>query len=173
MTHFERAIEIVLQSEGRYSNDPRDPGGETNYGISDRRDGKIDGLVDVTGNGAGDVPVADLTREQAIVIYKREYWDKLRLDEMPWPINLYVFDTAVNQGLSVAPRILQKALGVPQDGVLGRVTMSALERANTTHLAFLIMADRALRYTGTRNFDTYGRGWLKRLFEVAYKGQQC
>jgi lysozyme family protein len=149
---FERAFEIVVGLEGGYSNDEDDSGGETKYGISKR--------------AYPDLNIKTLTLEQAKSIYRFDYWEPLRCDELPWPLSMMVFDCGVNQGLNAAAKTLQRALNVTQDGVIGNVTLAKAKNAGAETCA-LFLADRSLRYTGTRNFDKYGRGWLKRLFLVA------
>lgn len=155
---FDKAFEHVIGVEGGYVNDPRDPGGETIYGITRR-----------------DHPVAweagTPTLEQAKAIYKSHYWNPVKADELPWPLALFVFDAAVNQGAGTAVKLLQKALGVAQDGILGQQTLAAVKKANASELCGLYLADRALRYTGTRNFDVYGRGWFKRMFLIAMESK--
>lgn len=152
---FERAVEIVLAEEGGYINDPNDPGGETRYGISKRAYPELD--------------IAKLTVEQAKAIYRRDYWEPCKCDKLPWPLSLYVFDCAVNQGVVPAIKLLQRAVQTTQDGVLGQQTLTLASRANPWHMA-QFMAFRAMRYQSTRNFDRFGAGWLTRLFTVAAKG---
>jgi len=90
-----KAIEFVLQHEGGYSNDPADPGGETHWGISKRAYPKLD--------------IKNLTREQAISIYFNDYWIKSGADELFYPMDIIVFDCAVNMGLSRAKVLLQES----------------------------------------------------------------
>ena len=78
-----------------------------------------------------------------------------------------MFDANVNQGIDAANRCLQRAAGVAVDGIAGTQTMRAVASQDPRELAALFLAERAIRYTGTRNFDKYGRGWLKRLFLAA------
>jgi lysozyme family protein len=111
--------------------------------------------------------IADITLADAKSIYQQGYWTPARCDQLPWPLAYFVFDAAVNQGWQNAVKLLQKSVGTAQDGVIGNNTLVAIKRADQKELCALFMADRALRYTGTRNFDVYGRGWLKRLFVVA------
>lgn len=156
MSDFDQAFESVISIEGKYSNDPRDPGGETMFGVSKR--------------SYPDVDIKNLTLDGAKAIYKRDYWDKIKGDLLPYPLNLFMFDCAVNQGVDPAIRLLQKTLGIQQDGIFGILTVAAAKKMGKEALA-LYLSDRALRYTGTRNFDTYGRGWLKRLFVVAMEAK--
>ena len=150
MSDFTQCFDKIIIAEGGYVNDPTDPGGETNYGISKRAYPNVD--------------IKNLTLEQAKLIYKNDYWDKVRGDEISYPLNLFMFDCAVNQGVDVAIKLLQKTLGVPQDGILGVQTLKAIQKSQGVETGF--MANRALRYTGTKNFDKYGFGWLKRIFKI-------
>lgn len=157
MNNFDKALAFILREEGGYVNDPRDPGGETNFGISKRQ--------------YPDVDVKNLTPATAGEIYRRDYWDVCKCEQLPWPLSLFVFDAAVNQGCDAragfaAQKLMQKALDVPQDGILGPRTMAAAAKARPWHAA-RFMAFRAMRYQGTRNFDKYGEGWLTRIFRVA------
>ena len=93
---FDTAMTAVLGYEGGYVNDPNDPGGETNWGISKRAYPNLD--------------VKNLTRDGAIQIYRRDYWDALGCDRFPSVIAIALFDAAVNQGPVAAVRILQRAL---------------------------------------------------------------
>ena len=153
MSRFDEAFEHVVGVEGGYVNDPNDPGGETKYGISKRAYPNIN--------------IVGLTLDNAKQIYLDDYWTQVRGDELPWPLAYFVFDAAVNQGVQQAKKLLQKALGTVQDGIIGQNTLRALQKADQSELCAMFMADRALRYTGTRNFDAYGRGWFKRLFKIA------
>lgn len=153
MSDFDRAFALVVGLEGGYEPPgTSDPGGETRYGISKRAYPAED--------------IENLTLDRAKAIYATDYWLKAGCARMPWPISALVFDAAVNQGIDPAIRCLQKALGCPQDGIFGVRTQTALTLSDDAETAALFMAERALRYTGTRNFDQYGRGWFKRLFVV-------
>ena len=154
--YFDRAVQLILDLEAGYSNDPNDPGGETNFGISKRAFPHVD--------------IKNLTREKAIDLYRRYYWDYVRGDELPWPLALHVFDMAVNQGVQPAITTLQRAAGVQPDGQLGPVSMARVRAIPTLELAPMFSAFRALRYMTTKNFDRYGAGWLKRLFRVSMEG---
>src|SRR5687768_14929702 len=99
MAKFEIAIPHTLAWEGGYVWHKADPGGETNRGITDRLDGKVDGLADVDGDGIGDVVLKGLSEEQAKEIYKRKFWDRMHGDEIKsQAIAGILFDGYVNMG---------------------------------------------------------------------------
>lgn len=148
---FEVAVELILKHEGGYVNHPRDPGGETNYGISKRAYPELD--------------IRNLTREQAIAIYERDYWDKCRCDEMPSGLALSVFDMAVNAGNARAIRILQYILGVSVDGRIGPITLAASQ--DTIETDIYEYANKRLEfYQSLPTWNTFGRGWTRRAEET-------
>lgn len=149
---FDRAFSVVVGQEGGLVKDPNDPGGETNFGISKRAYPKVD--------------IENLTLDQAKDIYRRDYWAPIKGDFLPSPLGLFVFDAAVNQGVDAAIKMLQRALGCAQDGIIGAETVKRAQAATPWHMA-KFMALRAMRYQGTRNFDRYGEGWLTRTYLVA------
>ena len=151
---FEKAVEMVIELEGGYSNDAKDPGGETKFGISKRAHPHVD--------------IKNLSLDEAKGIYARDYWHKVHGDKLPWPLSLCVFDAAVNQGPTAAVMLLQKTLAVPQDGLIGPETLKAAAKASKETCS-RFMAHRAVRYAGNANFSSYGHGWMARLFRVALK----
>ena len=108
-----------------------------------------------------------MTLDRAKLIYKRDYWDSVKGDVLPAKLNTIVFDAAVNQGVDAAIKMLQKAVGVAQDGILGRDTLLAVTTKSGRDLCCKLLTERAMRYIGTRGFDNYGRNWFRRLFVVA------
>jgi len=152
MSDFEKAVNLVLSEEGEYINDPHDPGGETKFGISKR--------------AYPEVNIHSLTIDQAKAIYMKEYWEPCRCSELPWPVSLFVFDAAINQGTDAAIKMLQHTLQTNQDGVIGPVTLNLAKESRKWHWA-RFMAFRAMRYQGTRNFNRFGENWYIRLFRIA------
>ena len=150
-TIFDQAVAFVLEDriEGGYVNDPRDPGGETSFGISKRSYPKVN--------------IKSLTRDGAISIYKRDYWDAAGCDTMPPKIAVAVFDCAVNQGVGIAKRLIQKAAGVGADGIIGPKTRAAIGRANQEDLVVQFLGWRLRRYAFTANASIYMRGWSNRV----------
>jgi len=152
---FEVAVEVILRWEGGDTNRADDPGGLTRFGIAQTKHPELD--------------VTTLTRDQAIAIYKEEYWDALGLDALPPSIALLVFDCAVNQGTGRAGILLQKALGFvgrDLDGKIGTVTRSAVWGANLVELRREFSARRAYAYGTLESFGVFGFGWMRRLLDL-------
>jgi lysozyme family protein len=149
MTAFDRAFGVVIGHEGDLSDDARDPGGLTRYGISQRAHPGVD--------------VRNLTLAQAKQIYLERYWLPLRADAMPEAVALQVFDAAVNHGIKPAVRMLQRALGVPVDGVIGPVTLNAMVSVDDARFVAHFAAERLSYYTDLAGWEVYGRGWTRRV----------
>lgn len=161
---FSFAFELVLRHEGGYVNDPDDPGGETKFGISDRADGKIDGSFDGK-------KIREITEEDAKEIYKKLYWDAAGCDYFDDVTAICLFDCAVNFGVDAAKKLLQTTLKVTADGEIGPKTMSAAFQQQAT-LPHAFLLERIMKYTRTKNFDKYGRGWVARSINTYFKSKQ-
>lgn len=154
MTRFEWCVERVLHIETEeLTDDPDDPGGLTKFGISQ--------------HAHPDVDIVNLTRESAIELYRRRYWEPVRAELLPLPLDYYVFDCAVNQGVDRAARTLQRVVRVPIDGIIGPTTIGAAWNAPRAETAARYLTKRALHYAALPTFPKYGEGWFKRLFLVA------
>lgn len=155
---FKDAVEFVLEQEGGYTLDPNDPGGETNYGISRKAYPALD--------------IKNLTREGAIEIYHRDYWKPCKCDDLPRHFAFIVFDTAVNQGPRVAIRLLQIALGVTVDGIIGPKTLAAASSAKPRAIR-LALAERLAAYARLMaekpNLLRYALNWSFRVLSLAKK----
>ena len=147
---FDRAFELLIGLEGGYVHDPNDPGGETKFGISKRAYPALD--------------IVSLTAVDAKRVYRRDYWEFVFGDALLWPLSYFVFDAAVNQGVAPAIRMLQQALGVEADGIIGPQTLASVGRFPQSEVCSLFLALRGVRYAGTHGFKHYGLGWFKRLF---------
>lgn len=152
---FQRALQIILFHEGGYVKDLHDPGGETNMGICKRE--------------FPDLDIKNLTITEVSDIYFKKYWTPCRCDRLPDPLALIVFDCAVNQGVQTAIKMLQMVIGVRGDGVIGTRTLSAVAKWDVKALVNAFTAARILRYTETRNWDTYKKGWIRRVVDVHQK----
>lgn len=165
MDTFKRALELVVGVEAGFSNDPNDPGNWTG--------GKC-GVGQLKGTNRGisaasypSLDIANLTDDQIDAVYATDYWRACACDQMPWPLCLFIFDMAVNQGQPIARITLQRTLGVNADGDIGPVTLAAASRMDDEQLA-IFMTARAFRYMQAGNFGTDGHGWFKRLFLMAF-----
>jgi lysozyme family protein len=110
---FDEIIEVTLEHEGGYVHDPKDLGGETNFGIAKRF--------------YPDVDIKSLTKEDAKDIYKRDYWDKNKIDDLPDNLKYIFFDMCVNQGRGTAVRVLQRAINSKGGNPSGRHIKSPVE----------------------------------------------
>ena len=151
--NFENAFIKLLGSEGGYSNNAADPGGATNWGVTQ---------VVARANGyQGDM--RDFTQDQAKVIYRRLYWDAARADEMPDAVRFDVFDGAVNSGVGQSVRWLQRALNVEADGVIGPATLAAANAANGAVLSKIFNGYRLTFMTNLKTWPIFGAGWARRI----------
>ena len=107
-----------------------------------------------------------MTLEDATAIYRRDYWNPVHGTDLPPPLALLVFDSAVNQGAGTAVRLLQNAVGVKEDRCVGPVTLHAVLALPLEHVLIDFCAERALRYDLNRNEETFGRGWYRRLLRI-------
>lgn len=161
---FERALDILLRHEGGYVNHPRDPGGRTNLGVTQRV------WEAWTGKPATEAEMRSLTREKVAPLYRKNYWDAVKADDLPPALALCVFDFAVNAGPGRAARMLQQMVGASQDGIIGPNTLARVEEAaaerGVTYLVRLYQEMRRAYYQSLSTFSTFGRGWLRRVDEV-------
>ena len=150
---WERTIKFVLDYEGRYyENNPMDLGGETKFGISQKSYPHED--------------IRHMTEERAKEIYRRDYWDPLRCDELPEKIAIAAFDCAVNQGVGRAARVLQAVLNVETDGKIGPMTIAAAQVAGDDAV-WMFLLHRARLYMTTRTVEYWGGNWGNRLILLA------
>jgi lysozyme family protein len=149
--NFDRAFEIVVGHEGGYVNHPADPGGETKFGISKHA---YPSLV-----------ISAVTLEDAKAIYYRDYWQRVKCDELPDLLRYPMFDAAVNSGVERAVRWLQTAVGTTVDGVIGPKTIAAAQ-TDQDRLFRKLMAVRLDFMTHLSAWPTFGAGWARRIAAV-------
>lgn len=162
-SNFDFCLREVLRHEGGWADHPADPGGATMKGIT------IGTYAQWKGRTVTKAELRAISDKEVAAIYRRNYWDKVRGDDLPGGLDLVAFDAAVNSGPSRGARWLQQALGVPEDGAIGNVTLSAaraqyapavIERAIGFRLAFL----RRLK-----TWQHFGKGWTRRVEDVRAK----
>lgn len=145
---FDTAFDRLIGNEGGYVNNPNDPGGETNWGISKRSYPNVD--------------IRSLTRDGAKAIYLRDFWERVHADEMHGAVAFQAFDFAVNSGIGAAIRALQSAAGVAADGIYGPATHDALAAANPAALVMRLVASMLDHWRSLSTWPNFGRGWAGR-----------
>ena len=148
---FDEAFEKLIGHEGGYSTDPHDRGGETKYGISKRS-----------------YPLEDikaLTLDRAKLLYRRDFWGPSGCDSVPPAAKFDLFDTAVNSGVGRAIRLLQRAVGETEDGILGPRTLQAVQSMPADRLRARFNAHRLLFMAQAPSWPAHGRGWARRVAE--------
>jgi len=153
MADFSKAIEKVLVNEGGYINDPNDKGGETKFGISKRAYPHID--------------IKNLTTDEAKAIYKKDYWDKIKGDEMQSDAIAYeIFDTAVNMGVRTASKLAQLIVKSHPDGIIGNKTLQKINNIDEELFVTSFKLAKVARYIYLVEKNPSNRkflfGWIKR-----------
>lgn len=154
---FDDAFARTIGHEGGYVDHPSDPGGRTKFGISQRAYPSIN--------------IAALTLDQARAIYHRDYWRAASCDSMPERVGIELFDAAVNHGVRPAVRMMQRALGVADDGVVGPVTISAAQSvADVSGLLMRFHGHRLRLLADLSTWPAFGRGWALRVANNLIEG---
>ena len=149
MTWFDQCFDKLISHEGGYVNDPRDPGGETKFGISKRAYPQVD--------------INNLTLDAAKAIYKRDYWDRAQCDKLPPQVAYLLFDAAVNSGIGQAIRFLQRAVNLADDGVIGPMTLAAVGRSDAEAISARFLGQRLEFMAKLTTWDAFGKGWARRI----------
>lgn len=172
-THTQQqALGLVLAHEGGYVNHPKDPGGPTNRGVTQR---VYDAYRQNKGLASRSVRLIDAL--ELYEIYDRQYWDAVKADKLPAGLDYAVFDYAVNSGPQRAVKDLQRALNdnanyygisgnISTDGVMGQLTLAAAIQAASVNEVELISRYCERRMTflrSLRTWKTFGKGWKRRV----------
>tara|TARA_B100002019_G_C21240619_1_gene585331 strand:- start:797 stop:1315 length:519 start_codon:yes stop_codon:yes gene_type:complete len=164
MSNFDECLQIILHHEGGYVNHPKDPGGMTNLGVTKRV------YEDWVGYAVSEHTMQNLTEEDVAPIYKKNYWDRVKGDDLPEGLNLCVFDFGVNAGTGRAAKYLQTMIGTVVDGGIGPNTLRTLdEHVSLVGLQETIeqyQENRQRYYQKLKTFETFGRGWTRRVNET-------
>jgi lysozyme family protein len=158
---YGEALARLLVHEGGNDDDPRDPGGRTSRGILQRE-------WDVWRRTRPGLP-ADVWRapqNEIEAIYRQNYWNALRCDDLPAGVDYAVFDYGVNSGIGRAAKVLQRLVATAVDGEVGPDTITAARRANAAALIAAICDERLAFLQGLRTWPTFGKGWGRRVREV-------
>lgn len=166
LIRFENILKFTLKSEGGYVNDADDPGGATNKGITQRTYNQY--RQDY--KGIAQQSVKDISDAEVEEIYYELYWEIAGCDRLPFPIAEVVFDTAVNCGVQTSRKMLQRAAGVEDDGVFGKMTIEAIGKKDAYVIADAFLDERRKYYDAiiARNakLEKYRKGWNNRVSEL-------
>lgn len=159
-SNFEKALASVLHHEGGFVNNPKDPGGVTNLGCTQRV------WEEYVGHPVTEQAMRDLKPEDVAPLYKKKYWDKVAGDDLPAGVDYCVFDTAINSGPGRAVKMLQACVGVEVDGALGPTSLKAVNAFGATNLISDYCQRRLSFLTELAAWETFGKGWTRRVNEV-------
>ena len=171
-SNWQKSFELMLQSEGGFSNDQRDSGNH----LPDGREGST--MLGVTqynwenwiGHEVTQEQMKKLTPEDVKPFYKKKYWDAVRADELPNSgISYLIFDFAVNAGVGRSIKTLQTAVGVASDGWFGPATMAAVEALDPHELIERFSKAKEDFYRSLPTFEVFGKGWMNRVADVKEK----
>jgi len=164
-SNFQRSLTAVLAHEGGYVNHPRDPGGATNLGVTIGTAKRLG--LDVDGDGDTDiVDIKLLKPADAGKVYRAEYWNRVKGDQLPAGVDYAVFDFAVNSGVSRASIYLQEIVGVAPDGRIGPLTLQAVEQWDSVALVEALCGKRMSFLKRLSTWSTFGKGWSSRVTGV-------
>jgi lysozyme family protein len=163
--NFDNCLALLLEHEGGFVNHPKDPGGMTNLGVTARV------WEEWLGRPVSEKEMRALTPLMVKPLYKRKYWDACRADELVSGVDYVVFDVAVNSGAGRAIKILQDCVGATVDGGFGPATMELVKKAShePNKIIDLYCAKRLEFLQSLRTFETFGKGWSRRVAEVKEK----
>lgn len=154
--NFDTAFTKLIGHEGGFVDHPDDPGGATNWGVTER----VARSHGYTGH------MRDFTVTTAKAIYRKDFWDAVRAEDLPPVIRYAVFDAAVNSGVGQATRWLQRALGVADDGRIGPLTIAAATMAEPDVLLRKMLSQRLKFMTSLSNWPSFSRGWARRIADL-------
>jgi lysozyme family protein len=158
---FLKAFDYLMYHEGGYVKDPKDAGGETKFGVSKRSYPHLD--------------IKNLTRDQARQIYFVDFWMKAKCEQIEDEnIAIKLFDLTVHTGIPQAIKLIQRALRaagaqVAEDGIIGSITLKAINDADSTDLLAAIKSESAGYYRLIANANPsqqkFIQGWLQRAYD--------
>lgn len=153
---YSQAMPYVYSDEGPYSNDPGDPGGPTNFGIT-IHDARTYWKPDATA-----LDVRNMPKSVAADIYAKHYATPLRYDDLPAGVDYAVLDYGINSGISRSAKVLQRIVGVHDDGIIGPLTLEAVSKVNSVDLINKIYDERLSFLKGLSTWHLFGKGWEAR-----------
>ena len=161
--NWETAFQMVLKHEGGFVNNPKDPGGMTNLGVTKKV------WEEFVGREVDEREMRALTPDVVKPLYKKNYWDKIKGDQLPAGVDYAAYDLAVNSGTGRAAKYLQQIAGVPADGVIGPKSLEAINACPAEEVVDALCDMRLDFLKRLPTWNTFGKGWERRVVEVKQK----
>jgi len=158
--NFDKCLEMLLEHEGGYVNSKHDRGGMTNLGVTKRV------YDDWIGRESTEQEMRDLTPDDVAPIYKKNYWDRVKGDQLPSGVDWCAFDWAVNSGSGRPAKAIQRAVGATQDGAIGNQTLGLVAEKDPEFIIDYVYTVRQAFYEGLDDYKHFGRGWSRRNKET-------
>ena len=155
--NWQKSFELMLKSEGGFVNNPADPGGMTNLGVTKAT------WESWVGRPSDEKEMRSLTPEKVEPLYKRKFWDACDCDLLPDGLDYLVFDFAVNAGIGRSVKTLQSCVDATMDGQIGKNTLGAVSNFPVDVVIFKFSDEKVKYYKQLPTFPTFGKGWLARV----------
>ena len=160
--NFKECLDLVLKSEGGWVNNPNDPGGETNLGVTKR--------VWEEWVGHPVESLKKLSKDDVAPLYEQKYWRPCYGEVLPRGLDLVVFSMAVNAGPGRSVKLLQSSIGCVPDGIIGPRTRELICSSNIANLISKFSESRREYYRSLKTFPIFGKGWLARVDKEESEG---
>ena len=160
ISNWDKSFTLLLKSEGGYVDNPADPGGRTNLGVTQNT------WESWVGRPSNEKEMRGLTPSDVAPLYKKKFWDACSCDDLPAGVDYLVFDFAVNAGVGRSAKTLQSAVGATPDGSIGKVTVAAANGIPASDLIEKFSQIKTEFYQSLPTFSTFGKGWLNRVAAV-------
>ena len=166
INYWFEAFNFTIGAEGSYTEGKNDPGGETKYGICKRAYPKED--------------IKNLTPDRAKELYYKNYWLPSYCEELitlNFPLtSIVLFDTSINCGCKTSKILLQKAIGVEADGMIGKQTVNGLKLYKDLDMCNRLLDRRKEYYdliiSKNVKLGVFKKGWYNRINNLRKKVEE-
>ena len=165
-SNFDKCLEMLLEHEGGYVNNVNDRGGMTNLGVTRRV------YEDWMDRPVTEQEMRDLTPDDVAPIYKKNYWDRVKGDQLPSGVDWCAFDWAVNSGSGRPAKAIQRAVGATQDGAIGNQTLGLVAEKDPKFIIDYVYTVRQAFYESLDDYKHFGRGWSRRNTETLHQAME-
>ena len=164
--NFDKCLHMLLEHEGGYVNNVHDKGGMTNLGVTKRVYDKW------IGRESTEQEMRDLTPDDVAPIYKKNYWNRVKGDQLPSGLDWACFDWAVNSGSGRPAKAVQRAVGATQDGAIGNQTLGLIAEKDPKFIIDYVYTVRQAFYESLDDYKHFGRGWSRRNTETLHQAMK-